>query len=421
MNAATTRRDFLLQAGALAAGAASPGLLAVPRRPSAARKPAPALLAVYLRGGADWLNMVVPWRDSAYLEARPTIRVGEAEGVLPLDREFALHPALAPLLPLYAAGQLAPVVCVGSPHGTRSHFDAQDFMERAAPGLRHITTGWLNRYLSATARPGGSEFRALAIKETLPRSLRGDFPALAVPATLDQKKGLDTLGRFEEFYGDAGAANAGGGENAMDEREPAAGDEVVESGRMTIDTLRRFAEITAAARGKERGSYPSGRFGESLRLLATVIEADAGLEVAAVDYPGWDHHLGQGGVEGTHQRMLAELAAGLAAFAADLGDRLASTLVIVMTEFGRTVRENGNQGSDHGRAGGMFLLGGGVKGGKVHGDWRGLENEVLADGRDLPVTTDFRDVMASALDGVFGFRAPKDFFPDYRPGKIALF
>ncbi len=421
MTHATTRRDFLRTAGAFAA-AAHTGLLRAPLRAATpAAKTPPAMVAVFLRGGADWLNMVVPWKDKDYVAGRPTIRLGEAEGVVPLDSKFALHPALAPLAPLYQSKLLAPVINAGSPHGTRSHFDAQDFMERGAPGLRHITTGWLSRFLAATATKDSSEFRALAMKEVLPRSLRGDFPALAVPSSMDRKKGAKTLGRFEEFYGD-GMPSMEDQDGAMKGRdeELAKGEEVVQAGRMTIDTLRRYQEIVAAA-GSDRRGYPDSRFGRAMRTIATVLKADAGLEAAAIDYPGWDHHINQGGVEGRHQEMLADYAQTMAAFAADLGERMDTTLAITMTEFGRTVKENGNNGSDHGRGAGMFLLGGGVKGGKIHGDWRGLKPEVLADGRDLPVTTDFRDVLASSLDGVFGFRAPKNFFPDYKPKRTKLF
>jgi uncharacterized protein (DUF1501 family) len=409
-----TRRDFLRRAGALGVsfGLAGPALAAAAR----GAKGSPALVAVYLRGGADWLNMVVPWKDDDYQSVRPTIRLTEDESLARLDSEFALHPALAPLAPLYEAKQLAPVVATGSPHGTRSHFDAQDFMERAAPGLRNVTTGWLSRFLAETAEAGGSEFRALAMKETLPRSLRGDFPALAVPSSMDRAKGQQTLGRFEEFYGDGMSAM----DEAMSGEEGRNGEEVVEAGRMTIDTLRRYQEIVSRAGRGDRG-YPSGRFGQAMKTVATVLKAGAGLEVAAVDYPGWDHHINQGATDGRQHEMLTEYAEAMAAFAADLGEALDTVAVVTMTEFGRTVKENGNNGTDHGRGSGMFVLGGGVKGGRVHGDWRGLKPEALADGRDLPVTTDFRDVMADCLDGVFGFRAPKEFFPGYKPERTRLF
>ncbi|MDP6940820.1 MAG: DUF1501 domain-containing protein [Planctomycetota bacterium] len=408
-----TRREFLLQLGAMGAFAAFPGRLPAishlgPKKPR-------AIVAIYLRGGADWLNMVIPWKDKDYISSRPTIRLGAEQGVVPLDSRFGLHPALSPLAPLYEEKQFAPVLCVGSPHGTRSHFDAQDFMERAAPGLRNITSGWLNRYLTTAQTKDSSEFRALAMQELLPRSLRGDYPALAVPTSMDKKKGSKTLDRFEQFYGDG---------SMMNDRTLKGSDndeEVVQSGRMTIDTLRRFQEITAAAKPESSSRYPNSKFGKRLQTIATVIKAQCGLEVAALDYTGWDHHIGQGGLEGRHNTMLSDYAQSLAAFSSDLGALMNDTLVVTMTEFGRTVRENGNAGTDHGRGGGVFLLGGGVKGGKIYGEWRGLKPEALAEGRDLPVTTDFRDVMASCLKDSLNCKLPKDFFPGYKPNRLKLF
>ncbi len=405
-----SRRDFLRVAGATAASLplASPLLargLVAPKSPT--------LVVVYLRGGADWLNMVIPWKDDDYSSVRPTIRIGEDDGIIPLDGTFGLHPALAPLKSLYEKKKFAPVLCTGSPHGTRSHFDAQDFMERAAPGRKDIRSGWLNRYLESTDSSGSSVFRALSVQELLPRSLRGDYPALAVSPKVDSRRGRTALDRFDEFYD--------GGMEAMDMRKGSDNDEqVVQSGRSTIDALRRYTEIISADKGR-RVDYPKSRFGGQLSTIATIVRARCGMEVAAVDYGGWDHHINQGSTEGNHNRMLADLAASLSSFSRDLGDQLDETLVVVMTEFGRTVRENGNNGTDHGRGSGMFLLGGGVLGGRIHGDWRGLKSADLADGRDLPVTTDFRDVMSSALDGVFDFDARKDFFPDYKPSRIKLF
>jgi uncharacterized protein (DUF1501 family) len=288
-------------------------------------------------------------------------------------------------------------------------------MERAAPGLRNITSGWLNRYLSTTLSKDSSEFRALAMQELLPRSLRGDFPALAVPTSMDRKKGGKTLDQFEKFYGDGvmmGDRPLGGSDND---------EEVVQSGRMTIDTLRRFQEITAASKLNPSSGYPQSKFGKRLQTIATVIKAQCGLEVAALDYGGWDHHIGQGGLEGKQNTMLSDYAQALTAFSSDLGKLMEDTLVITMTEFGRTVRENGNTGTDHGRGGGVFLLGGGVKGGKIYGEWRGLKSEALADGRDLPVTTDFRDVMCACLRDSLKCKLPSDFFPGYKPGRLKLF
>jgi uncharacterized protein (DUF1501 family) len=403
----TTRRTFLAGAGAMLA---APSLLARSR----ARQDdggTPLLVVVFLRGGADFLNMVVPVGDPTYALVRPTIGLTEEDGLLPLEDDFALHPALAPLEPLWDDGELAAVTCVGSPHVTRSHFDAQDFMERGAPGMRHVTTGWLNRYLQVTRREDESELRAVALQNLLPRALRGDYPALALPPGLGRKLDAETLAEFEDLYGDAGSMETG----------PEEAGEVLASGRATIGTLRRLQEILDAPPSDEGIAWPRSAFARSLRSLATLARADCGLEVAAVDYPGWDHHINQGGVQGTQARMLADYAASLAAFRVALGPRMERTLVVTMTEFGRTVAENGNNGSDHGRGGGMFLLGGGVRGGRVHGRWKGLEPKVLADGRDLPVTTDFRDVLAASLGGLFGFDVPKGFFPDYKPGSIALF
>ena len=406
MTQPSSRREFLLHSGALAALPLVSGL-PLPR-PAQERRAQPLLVVVYLRGGADFLNMVAPVEDKRYRELRPTIALSLEDGAVPLDDGFALHPALAPL---WKARQFAPVICTGSPHDTRSHFTAQDFMERAAPGMPSVTTGWLNRYLAASARKDQSEFRAVALQTLLPRSLRGDYAALAVAPSRDQRAGEATLDEFEGLYGKGGE---------MEERRDEELD-VVSSGRTTIHTLRRFNEIVAGAQPAEEAGYPRSGFASQLRTIAAVAKADCGLEVAAVDYNGWDHHINQGGLEGAQARMLADYAASLTAFCRDLGPRLEHTLVLTMTEFGRTVRENGNSGSDHGRGSGMFLVGGGVRGGRIHGKWKGLADKELEDGRDLPVTTDFRDVLAASLDGTFGFAAPKDFFPDYKPRSMALF
>lgn len=408
--AGTTRRSFLAGAGALLAAPALAAQTRSRERASSAGS-APLLVTVFLRGGADFLNVVVPHRDATYRQVRPTLALGEADGLIALDGDFALHPALAPLAPAWEAGELAPVVCVGSPDGTRSHFDSQDFMERAAPGMRNVTTGWLDRYLTATRKPDDSELRAMALQTLLPRSLRGDYPALALPPGLGRKLDADTLEEFESLYGENGG---------MEARPDEAG-EVLASGRATIETLRRVRAILGPPKRGGEDGWPNSPFARSLRALAGLALAGCGLEVAAVDYPGWDHHVRQGAADGRQAQMLGDLAASIAAFRAALGEHAGRTLVLVMSEFGRTVAENGNNGTDHGRGGGMLLVGGGVRGKRVHGRWKGLETKDLIEGRDLPVTTDFRDVMAATLDGLFGFEAPKGFFPDYKPGSIALF
>ena len=419
----STRRDFLkfTAAAGLAAqaGPLAGRLLATPGYRGRAGK---TLVVIYLRGGADPLNMLIPYGDEHYRRHRPTLRFGLEDGLIKLDDMFGLHPAMGGLQRAWNDGALAPIACAGSNHNTRSHFDAQDWMEFAAPGNRTMRDGWLNRYLAATHTEDASEFRALGMQELLPRSLRGLYPVLAVPRSMNSEKGERTLDTFEKFYGD-GSDIMEGGEDMMGRREEdAAG--VVESGRVTIETLRRFREIVSGQKKRQEGEtvsgsvYPEGRFGSSLEQIALVIKADAGLEVAGLDYGGWDDHTNEGGVEGRMADRMRDLFNAVGAFYQDLGPRMADTTVLVMSEFGRTVKENGNRGTDHGHGGAMWVLGGGVKGGKVHGTWNGLAGGALYQNRDLPVNTDFRDVFAAVLSSGLEFEPGKEFFPGYKPSPL---
>ena len=367
------------------------------------------LVVIYLRGGADFLNMIVPLGDKDYEAARPTLKLGGDDGVLELNKKWGLHPSMSSFKELWDSGNLLPIVCAGSPHRTRSHFDAQDFMEFAAPGNRTQRQGWLNRYLAATTEGEPDSFRSIAIQGLLPRSLRGEFPVLAMPSNFGGRKDTDTLDAFEKFYG------AGG----MGER-PDEGDDILASGTVTIETLRRFQEILTQKTTGDFG-YPKSNFATALQRISQLFEAGAGLQIAGLDYNGWDTHTGQGAADGSQARMLANLTGSLAAFCRQLGPRLKTTTIMIMTEFGRTVHENGNNGTDHGHGSGMFLLGGGLEGGRVHGEWRGLDSGSLYQGRDLPVTTDFRDVFAEVLRERLDFKLPKGFFDDYSPHKIGLF
>jgi len=408
MSGRISRRRFLASSAAVGA-AVGARVFAEPRWVARGEDGAPpSLVAIYLRGGADFLNLLIPYADPAYAVMRPGIGIREEDGWIELDKRWALHPALAPLEPMYRAKHLAPIVCVGSPHPTRSHFDAQDFMEFAAPGDRTVRTGWLNRYLQATAREGSGSFRGVALQSLLPRSLRGSYPVLAVPAEVDGKRSLEALDRFDELYG--------GGKGPRSREEGT----VEASGRITIETLRRFREIASGGSPDAYG-YPASAFGRGLFRIGQVLTAGVGLEVAGLDYNGWDHHAGEGGAAGTHARMCRDLAQGLAAFDRQLGEGRDRVVVLVMTEFGRTAAENGSGGTDHGHGGGMLLIGGGVKGGQVHGDWRGLELADLYEGRDLPVTTDFRDVFAAALRQVFEFKGAKELFPGHEVRSVKLF
>jgi len=417
----STRRDFLkFSAAAGLAAQAGPlagNLFAAPAAYS--RRGGKTMVVIYLRGGADPLHMLVPYGDEHYRRHRPTLRMSLEDGLIQLDDMFGLHPAMGGLQRAWNDGALAPIACAGSVHPTRSHFDAQDWMEFAAPGNRTVRDGWLNRYLASTHTEDASEFRALGMQELLPRSLRGLYPVLAVPRSMNSEKGDRTLDTFEKFYGDGSDIMEGGSEMMGRREEDAAG--VVESGRITIETLRRFREIVSGQKKRQAGDtvsgsvYPEGGFGSALEQIALVIKADAGLEVAGLDYGGWDDHTNQGDTEGRMADRMRSVFNGLGAFYQDLGPRMKDTTVLVMTEFGRTVKENGNGGTDHGHGGSMWVLGGGVKGGKVHGTWDGLERSALYQGRDLPTNTDFRDVFATVMANGLEFEPGADFFPDHKP------
>lgn len=424
------RRTLLLAAGAGLAG------LALPRRatrlafgePGARR---PTVVVVFLRGGADALNVIVPYGDARYYDIRPTISIAPEDdadglGVVRIDKTFGFHPALLPLKPAFDAGRVAGIVCTGSPHPTRSHFDAQDFMEYAAPGVRTIRDGWLNRFLAATRAAVTSEtevFRALAMQGLLPRALRGAFPAVAVPdrGLLDDEAILDV---FEDVYGATGrgaprpaapAAPAMGGD-AMPARPD--DDAVLATGKATIETLRRLRRILAGRRTDEPYQYPATAFGTQMQAISRLVRAEVGLEVACVDVPGFDHHANEGGREGALANLLRDVAGTTALFLEELGGRTDDVLVVTMSEFGRTCRENGTAGTDHGHGGFMLLAGGKVKGGRLYGDFDGLADEKLWEGRDLPVTTDFRDVLAEILRGHLRFDPPAGFFPGWKPARV---
>ncbi len=372
------------------------------------------------------MNIVVPYSTERYYDLRPTLAIPPPKspgGALRLDKRFGLHPALSDLMPFWEAEQFTPIVCAGSPHSTRSHFDAQDFMERAAPGLRTVREGWLNRFLALSHDARRSRrnkdveeaniLRAVAMQGLLPRSLRGAHAVLAVPskAVLNDDAMLEMFG---PLYGNM--ANDGMDVDEVSRAETKGGI-VYETGRNTMATMARFNEIIASSEA-QGVSYPGGALGSKLKDLARVIRADEGLEVAAIDVGGWDTHSSQGGVDGNMANRLSNLGGSLAAFMKDLGPHLDRTSIMVMSEFGRTCRENGNYGTDHGHGGMMLVMGGGVKGGKVLGKWNGLEDDSMYQARDLAVTTDFRDVFGEVLRKHMEFELPKDFFPGYKPNRV---
>jgi uncharacterized protein (DUF1501 family) len=362
------------------------------------------LVAIFQRGAADGVNIVVPFGEKSYYSLRPTIAVprpgvSEEDSAIDLDGFFGLNPALKPLVPLYRGAHLAIVHAVGSPDPTRSHFDAQDYMESGTPGRKATPGGWMNRAL-APERGTVSPVRAVAVGPTLPRALRGETPALAIndlPGFQIRDPGAAVP--FETMYQTTGDTLLRG------------------AGRETFEAIRLLSSIEKRPYSPENGaSYPGGRFGQSLQQIARLIKADVGVEVAFVDIGGWDHHVNEVGARasaGQLPNLLREFGRSLAAFWQDLGDRMADVALVTMSEFGRTARENGNRGTDHGHANVMFVMGGDVRGGKVYGEWPGMEKEQLYEGRDLNLTTDFRDVLGELVSRHLGNPNLNAVFPGY--------
>jgi uncharacterized protein (DUF1501 family) len=365
------------------------------------------LVAVFQRGAVDGLNMVVPFGDPAYYTGRPSIaiaRPGAANGAVDLDGFFGLHPRMAPLAPWFTNGQMAIVHATGSHDETRSHFDAQDYMESGTPGVKSTRDGWMNRYLHAREHESASPFRAVAIAQQLPRSLQGAAPALAI----------GNLGRFGVRDDMTGGMTASGFEAQYAEAADALLQPV---GRDAFDAVKRMQEVNPAGYAPANGAeYPRSGFGEAMKQIAQIIKGNMGLEVAFTELGQWDHHANEGGATGQLANRLDDFARGLAAFARDLGNQMADVVLVTMSEFGRTVRENGNRGTDHGHGNAMLILGGDVRGGRIYGRWPGLEREQLWQGRDLAITTDFRDVFTELVTGHLGAADVSRIFPGHKVG-----
>lgn len=400
-----TRRAFLKSGGV-----AMLGLGTMPRflRRAVAQTPMPnkkVLVVLFQRGAADGLNIVVPFAEQNYYRLRPSIAIpqpksGANDAALDLDGFFGLHPSLAPLAPLYKQRQLAIVHAAGSPDSTRSHFDAQDYMESGMPGVKSGDDGWLNRYLQAHPVERATPFRAVAMGQILPRTLRGSAPALALPDVRQFQVMAPTPvaeGSFEAMY-----------DQTVDKALHGASQETFEA----IDMLRK---ANPARYPPQNGAqYPRGRLGQDLLQIAQVIKADIGAEAAFLETGGWDHHVNEGGVQGQLSNLLRNFGEGLAAFHRDLGDRMENVVLVTMSEFGRTAHENGNRGTDHGHANCMFIMGGPVKGGKVYGRWPGLAEAQLNEGRDLALTTDFRTVLGELVERHLGNADLKTVFPGFK-------
>jgi uncharacterized protein (DUF1501 family) len=403
-----SRRYFLKQGGVAMVGlSAMPAFLqrAVAATPMPNKK---QLVVLFQRGAADGLNIVLPFGEPNYYRMRPSIAIpqpkrGGADAAIDLDGFFGLHPSLASLEPLFHQNQLAIVHAAGSPDPTRSHFDAQDFMESGTPGLKATDDGWLNRALETVPEENASPFRAVAMGPNLPRMLRGSSPAIALPdlkqfKVMAQSPGAGQIaeGGFEAMYA-----------QTVDHALHGTGTETFEA----IDLLRN---ADPAKYQPENGAeYPKSRLGQSVQQIGQLLKANIGVEVLFVDCGGWDNHVNEGGVQGQLSNLLKDLGQCLTAFHQDLGDRMQDTVFVTMSEFGRTAHENGNRGTDHGHANCMFVMGGDVKGGRVYGKWPGLEDHQLNDGRDLALTTDFRSVVGEVLTKHIGVKDLNAVFPGF--------
>jgi len=363
------------------------------------------LIAIFQRGAVDGLSVIVPFGDPDYYRARPSIAIARPNGgehaSIDLDGFFALNPRLQPLKPLWDARQLAVVHACGSPDSTRSHFDAQDYMETATPGVKNTADGWLNRYLHAKQTSDATPFRAVALTPQLPRTLQGSAAALAVTQ----------IGQFGIRAGQASDIVGA----SFEAEYAAAADRVLNgTGREAFDAIKMLKIADPSRYQPERGAdYPRSPFGQALKQIAQLAKSNVGLEVAFADVGGWDTHVNQGAGEGQLAGRLDDFSRSIAALALDLGDRLDDTVVLTMSEFGRAVNENGNRGTDHGHGNVMLVIGGGVRGGHVYGRWPGLAVERRYDSRDLAVTTDFRDVFGEIVVRHLGVADPKPIFPGY--------
>jgi uncharacterized protein (DUF1501 family) len=399
-----SRRYFLKSGGIAMLGMASlPAFLqrAIAATPAPNKK---KMVVLFQRGAMDGLNVVVPFGERNYYALRPTIAIpapsrGTTDAAIDLDGFFGLHPSLQPIFPLYQSRELAIIHAVGSPDPTRSHFDAQDFMESGTPGVKSTDDGWLNRALQAAPVEDPSPFRAVAFGPYLPLTLQGASPAIAVP----DLKSFKMYGPQQTVEGGFEAMYA----QTVDQALHGVGAETFEA----IDQLKK---INPGAYQPANGAeYPKGRFGQSLMEIAELFKADVGLEVAFLDSGGWDHHVNEGGVQGQLSNLLRDLAQGIAAFRQDMGDGMDNVVFVSMSEFGRTAKENGNRGTDHGHANCMFVMGGGIKGGQVFSRWPGMNDGQLYQNRDLAVTTDYRSVLGEILVRHMGEQNLSSVFPGF--------
>ncbi len=395
------RRDFLIQSGIFSASMlATVGTHSWVAKSATPKPNQKRLIVIFLRGAVDGLNVVVPYFDKAYYEARPRIAIPQPDkegGVLNLDGRFGLHPALNSLMPLWNQKNLAFVHASGSPDGTRSHFDAQDYMESGTPGIKRTDDGWMNRLLGVTI--GHTPIQAVSLGTTTPRILSGRMPVANFSIGRNNALAIDrpqVASAFDQLYN---------GKDTLSQ--------TYREGREARQAL--IKDLDAEMKMANNGAPLPNGFARDAQKLAQLMVKDPRIELGFMALGGWDTHINQGSSKGQLARNLQQLGQGLASLVQGLGSVYANTTILVMSEFGRTVKENGNGGTDHGHGNVMWVLGGKVRGGKVYGEFPGLGSQQLNEGRDLAITTDFRDVISGVLEGHLNLSDAKlnRVFPNY--------
>jgi uncharacterized protein (DUF1501 family) len=360
----------------------------------------PTLVFIFLRGAQDGLSVINPIGEENYYKWRPNIALSKkANETITIDNHFQLNPNLKPLFKFWNNKNLAFITEFGSPVATRSHFDAQDFIETGSPGLKNIDEGFLNRALSHLEN--STNFSAMAIQDTMPRILKGKNPALSMSSLKDFKAPKSELSKnltagFEEMY-----------QQATDKIFRGVGEE-------TFSTL---TELKNKTKSNKKLEYPKSKLANDLKDIATLINSDLGLSIAVTEMGGWDTHINQGPENGQFSKRLDEFSLALETFIQDIDAKFSNTLIVAMTEFGRTAKENGNKGTDHGHGSVGMVLGGRVNGGKLYGNWSGLQTEKLYEERDIPVTTDYRDLMTLILNKHLKMNNIQDLFPGFSPNE----
>jgi uncharacterized protein (DUF1501 family) len=398
------RRNFLQTASLLTGGILVPvGLNSWAAKGVAETSDRKRLIVIFLRGAIDGLNVVVPHQDSNYYDARPTIAVSypkEERGAIDLDGYFGLHPDLADLLPLWKNKTLAFIHACGSLDSTRSHFDAQDYMESGTPGIKNTPDGWMNRLLAALSQQKPEPTQALNIGVTIPRILEGKMTVANLSPAKNTTK-LQPVDRPEVYTAF---------DRLYDDNDPLS--QAYQEGRKARKIL--MSQLDREMVSASKNAPATDNFINDAKKIAKLMIGDANTQIAFMDFGGWDSHINQ---KELLNKYLKPLGTGLATLVRDLQPIYRDTTIVVMSEFGRTIQENGNHGTDHGHGNVMWMLGGNVKGGKVYGKWPTLAESELFEGRDLAVTTDFRDPIASILEQHMHVPRPliARIFPNYQP------